>query len=657
MAVVQISKIQVRRGKKNTTGMPQLASGELAWAIDTQELYIGNGAVGEGAPAVGNTKVLTENDNIIDLLEQYSYKPTDTTVSTGLPGPTERSLQARLDEGAVNASSFGISGADSDIDQTELIQNAIWSLYDPSTSPTANRVALEFDPGTYTVTGTLYIPSNVNLVGSGLGYINGISNQWVGATVFNFVKGGFNTGATLSLTGTSITGAGNYNSVATTTVTGTGSGAIVNVSKTGSGNTYTTSNTTITIVKSGSGYASGDQIKILGNVLGGTTPANDLTITLTNTKTDPDDYPTFASTTLFEFINNSSSRSSRNSGITNFNNQCRDVKMSGFSVDVGVADNIKIFEMPSVIDSQFTNIDCVNRNKVSNTIVAPSVVTANNTVLNMSAVSSAVTCQRNIFTNVRARGFTYGVYSNTDIINNHFDDCVFENLYNGIVFAGGTNGPRKNIISNSIFNEIRREGFIISKGYGNRSKGNTYVNVGSNLSGPNNAIYSIIKFDTPGNNSIQDSFDRNIPLTSGGIDSGDLARNRYTNPYAPEIGGVGNFSNNMPTQVALSYRTTPDEAFRLPLNNATSIEVNYVFKSTTFVQMRKGTLHIAIDKDRNNLQLVDEYEYVGASGDDSKLAFTASISTVSGVKAVTVSYTYENVGDSNSFTYTYNTLS
>ena len=45
MAVVQISKIQLRRGKKLTSGLPQLASGELAWAIDTQELYIGNGAV------------------------------------------------------------------------------------------------------------------------------------------------------------------------------------------------------------------------------------------------------------------------------------------------------------------------------------------------------------------------------------------------------------------------------------------------------------------------------------------------------------------------------------------------------------------------------------------------------------------------------------
>jgi hypothetical protein len=646
MAVVQISKIQVRRGKKNTTGMPQLASGELAWAIDTQELYIGNGAVGEGAPAVGNTKVLTENDNIIDLLDQYSYKATDTTITTGLPGPTERTLQSRLDEGTVNAASFGISGADSDIDQTELIQNAIWSLYDPGTSPTANRVALEFEPGTYTVTGTLYIPSNVNLVGSG-----------IDKTVFNFVKGGFNTGATLALTGTSITGVGNYNNVATTAVTGTGSSAIVNVSKTGSGTTYTTSNTTITIVKSGKNYASGDQIKVLGSVLGGTSPANDLTITLTNTKTGANDYPTFTSTKLFEFINNSSSRSSRNSGANSTSNQCRNIKMSGITVDTSYLDNIKVFEMTSVLDSQFINIDCVSRNRVSNTIVAPTSVTVNSTVLNMIADSAVLTCQRNTFTNVRARGFTYGVYSNTDIINNHFDDCVFENLYNGIVFAGGTNGPRKNVISNSIFNEIRREGFVISKGYGNRSKGNTYVNVGSNLSGPNNAVYSIIKFDTPGNNSIQDSFDRNVPLISGGIDSGDLARNRYTNPYAPEIGGIGNFSNNMPTQVALSYRTTPDEAFRLPLNNATSIEVNYVFKSTTFVQMRKGTLHIAIDKDRNNLQLVDEYEYVGASGDDSKLAFTASISIVSGVKAVTVSYTYENVGDSNSFTYTYNTLS
>ena len=62
MAVVQISKIQVRRGQKNQgTGIPQLASGEFGWAVDAQELYIGNGAVSEGAPAVGNTQILTDH--------------------------------------------------------------------------------------------------------------------------------------------------------------------------------------------------------------------------------------------------------------------------------------------------------------------------------------------------------------------------------------------------------------------------------------------------------------------------------------------------------------------------------------------------------------------------------------------------------------------
>ena len=63
MAVIQISRIQVRRGRANSgTGFPQLASGELGWAVDTQELYIGNGSVAEGAPAVGNTRLLTVKD-------------------------------------------------------------------------------------------------------------------------------------------------------------------------------------------------------------------------------------------------------------------------------------------------------------------------------------------------------------------------------------------------------------------------------------------------------------------------------------------------------------------------------------------------------------------------------------------------------------------
>ena len=45
MAVVQISKIQVRRGQKNSNSViPQLSSAEFAWSVDSQELYIGNGS-------------------------------------------------------------------------------------------------------------------------------------------------------------------------------------------------------------------------------------------------------------------------------------------------------------------------------------------------------------------------------------------------------------------------------------------------------------------------------------------------------------------------------------------------------------------------------------------------------------------------------------
>lgn len=63
MAIYEIARIHVRQGSLyDGSGLPQLGSGELAWSIDTQELYIGNGAIADGAPAVGNTRILTEAD-------------------------------------------------------------------------------------------------------------------------------------------------------------------------------------------------------------------------------------------------------------------------------------------------------------------------------------------------------------------------------------------------------------------------------------------------------------------------------------------------------------------------------------------------------------------------------------------------------------------
>ena len=58
MAIVQISKIQQRRGLQQD--LPQLASGEIGWSIDTRRIYIGNGNIDEGAPVEGRTEILTE---------------------------------------------------------------------------------------------------------------------------------------------------------------------------------------------------------------------------------------------------------------------------------------------------------------------------------------------------------------------------------------------------------------------------------------------------------------------------------------------------------------------------------------------------------------------------------------------------------------------
>lgn len=168
MAVVSISRIQIRRGKKNSgTGIPQLASGELGWAIDSQELYIGNGSVAEGAPYVGNTKILSENDNLFEFASNYSFKA-DTNIQTGstVNNPVERSLQERLDD-RVSVRSFGVEAGSTD--QTVAVQRAIDQLYlNPvNVANASSRVILHFEPGTYNISSTIYIPPYTTIVGAG----------------------------------------------------------------------------------------------------------------------------------------------------------------------------------------------------------------------------------------------------------------------------------------------------------------------------------------------------------------------------------------------------------------------------------------------------------------------------------------------------------
>jgi hypothetical protein len=170
VAVVQISRIQIRRGRKNSgTGLPQLASGEFGWAVDTQELYIGNGSVSEGAPYVGNTKLLSEHDDIFTFADNYSYKKTSGNIQTGVNAnnPVVRSLQDRLDD-IVSIKSFGATGDGSD--QTAALQRAIDQLFlNPATKGSSrSRVILHIEAGEYAISDTIYIPPHANIIGAGV---------------------------------------------------------------------------------------------------------------------------------------------------------------------------------------------------------------------------------------------------------------------------------------------------------------------------------------------------------------------------------------------------------------------------------------------------------------------------------------------------------
>lgn len=207
MAVLQISRIQVRRGKKNTgTGIPQLSSGEFGWAVDTQELYIGNGSVADGAPNVGNTRVLTENDfdtlvqSVFDTILQsnpgesitqfYQYRPTALDLETGLLGPTVRPLQSRLDD-VVSAKAFGVT-PDGVTDNTGALQLALDQLYLNDTyrigvNDSTWRVVLNLEPGIYVISGMLEIPPFATIRGSGMDktFIRQISEGSVTITTLN----------------------------------------------------------------------------------------------------------------------------------------------------------------------------------------------------------------------------------------------------------------------------------------------------------------------------------------------------------------------------------------------------------------------------------------------------------------------------------------
>jgi polygalacturonase len=144
-----------------------LAGAELGWAVDTRQLFIGNGTLQEGAPVIGNTEILTEFSDIT-AVSNYTYK--DIAVGyAAQTGPTAsdpivRTVQAKLDDFA-DVRDFGAVG-DGSADDTAAINRALFQLYCVEAN-TQIRRSLYFPAGTYKITETIIIPTYAKLVGEG----------------------------------------------------------------------------------------------------------------------------------------------------------------------------------------------------------------------------------------------------------------------------------------------------------------------------------------------------------------------------------------------------------------------------------------------------------------------------------------------------------
>ena len=181
MPVIEIAKIQVRRGQENQTGMPQLDSGEFGWAEDTENLYIGKRIV-DGAVDDANTRILTENDlnNIFGLIygggavattSTYKYRDTVPYINSSLS-----TMGKKLDN-TVSLTDYGLlvpTATNIVTDITTIIKNAVADIFnnqgsenwaDPRTANARRRLLIP--AGNYSISDAIHLPPYASLEGEG----------------------------------------------------------------------------------------------------------------------------------------------------------------------------------------------------------------------------------------------------------------------------------------------------------------------------------------------------------------------------------------------------------------------------------------------------------------------------------------------------------
>jgi hypothetical protein len=588
VAIVSLSRIQVRRGQAGAgSGIPQLAGGELGWAMDTQELFIGNGSVAEGAPSVGNTKLLTEHDNLFELSSQYIYG-NETVVQTGASSgsPIQRTLKQRLDD-TVSVRAFGAEGSGSN--EVIELQRAIDQLYvnAATVGNPQSRIQLLIPAGTYSINASLKLPPFTTLIGDGSDKT--IITQTANFPVFETVNGLRTPGV-----------AGNR--AATTTLNQARHITIKGMTLNITGNNPA-------ILVDCCANSDFEDIKIGGNWSSSAAYTDNFAIKML--ALNPNGAVTQTTT------------AASGNGVKatiSFAQQAHK--------PFNIGDTVTITGMlPSGYNGTYTVTDA-DYNSIKFLSSTIGTQTQSGTITK-SGTGNVVTTDNNNFKSIKIFGFQQAVHSDDDVTENHFENCVFQNCQYGVVFgentvlgaSGQNTAPFNNTVSKSQFIDINRQGIWIRKGKGNKSISNSFESVGNDGGTEANAVYSVIKFETMENASHNDYFDRTKKLSTESAYTLSAA-------YVPEIEGFVDNTNTFSLSINVGYSVGFTNSFRLPADITKSYVVYYLYKSTYVNAVRHGTLEITVNKNNNTTSLTDTYDYVGDSTYSTNLDFKVILSDI-----------------------------
>jgi Pectate lyase superfamily protein len=143
MSIVQISRIQHRSGLYEN--LPQLAKAELGYVVDQRRLFIGNGLLTDGAPQTGNTEILTEYSDILNLASLYNYKNSDAGYN-----PQTGNTRSNFNGIASNGSLYVAVGSSGTILTSS--DGIVWSSTISGTSQ--NLLSVIYGGGLFVATGT-----------------------------------------------------------------------------------------------------------------------------------------------------------------------------------------------------------------------------------------------------------------------------------------------------------------------------------------------------------------------------------------------------------------------------------------------------------------------------------------------------------------------